>query len=325
MSLLLRAFHHLPPSGRSIAASVRGHYLARWRYGRETDRLVGEALEREQWSVARWQSYLDTRLAYVLTRASRDVPYYREQWAVRRSRGDRSPVDVLANWPILEKETVRRIPAAFLAEDCNPRKMFREYTSGTSGTSLDLWWSRATVRAWYALFEARSRQWWGVSRRSRWAMLGGQLVTSASERRPPFWVWNSGLNQLYMSSYHLAPDLIPSYLDALSRYRVEYLFGYTSSLYSLAEECLRLGRRDLRFAVAITNAEPLLDHQREVIEAAFQCPVRETYGMRKSSRPTASVQPAGCMCGRKSVTSRSSGTEGAARRVKWPTSSVQDC
>ncbi len=119
----------------------------------------------------------------------------------------------------------------------------------------------------------------GVSRHSRWAMVGGQLVKAADDRHPPFWVWNSGLNQLYMSSYHLAPDLIPSYLDALRRHEVEYVFGYTSSLYALAQESLRLGRRDLRFKVAITNAEPVFDHQREVIEAAFQCPVRETYGM----------------------------------------------
>jgi phenylacetate-CoA ligase len=34
---------------------------------------------------------------------------------------------------------------------------------------------------------------------------------------------------------------------------------------------------DLR--VAITNAEPLFPHQRQAIEEAFRCPVRETYGM----------------------------------------------
>src|SRR5262249_32972322 len=36
---------------------------------------------------------------------------------------------------------------------------------------------------------------------------------------------------------------------------------------------------DLKMSVAISNAEPLFDYQRAVIEQAFQCPVRETYGM----------------------------------------------
>jgi phenylacetate-CoA ligase len=157
--------------------------------------------------------------------------------------------------------------------------MFREHTSGTSGTSLDLWWSRETVRAWYALFEARCRHWYGVSRHTSWGMLGGQLVKPVAERHPPFWVWNRGLKQLYLSAYHLAPDLIPSYLDALRTFAPTYLFGYSSALHALAEAALAVGRSDLRFRVVITNAEPLLEHQREAIGAAFQCPVRETYGM----------------------------------------------
>lgn len=275
----IRMFHRLPSPARTVAASLRGRYLASWRYGPQTERLVEEALEREQWSDARWKAYLDGRLAKILHRASRDVPYYREQWAARRRRGDRASPESLENWPILEKEPLRANPAAFVASDCNRRWMFHEHTSGTSGTSLDLWWSRDTVRQWYALFEARWRRWYGVSRQDRWAILGGQIIKPALDRRPPFWVWNSALNQLYMSSYHLAPDLIPSYLDALRRHDVTYVFGYTSSLYALAREAVRLRRRDLRMKVAITNAEPVFDFQRAIIGEAFGCPVRETYGM----------------------------------------------
>jgi phenylacetate-CoA ligase len=277
--LLLQVYHRLPAPARSVVAGVRGRYLSWWRYGPDTERLVEEAREREHWPQARWQHFQEERLAEVLWRAAREVPYYEEQWAARRRRGDASSVEHLANWPILEKEPLRADSRRFLAKNCNPSTMFHEHTSGTSGTSLDLWWSRDTVRQWYALFEARTRQWYGVSRQHRWAILGGQLVAAVSTRRPPFWVWNSALNQLYMSSYHLAPDLVPSYLDALRRYEIEYLFGYTSSLYALAQEALRLGRRDPSVKVAITNAEPVFEHQREAIAAAFQCPVRETYGM----------------------------------------------
>jgi len=166
-----------------------------------------------------------------------------------------------------------------VADDRDRGHMLHEHTSGTTGKPLDLWRSRDAVRALYALSVARARGWYGVSRRDRWAMVGGQLVTPVEQRRPPFWVWNMALRQLYMSSYHLSPAFIPSYLDALARHGVTYLFGYTSSLYALAQEALRLGRRDLKMAVAITNAEPVFDNQREAIAEAFQCPVRETYGM----------------------------------------------
>ena len=279
MSRLLTLYHHLPPPARSLAASLRGYYLRSWRYGPETERLVEEALERERWSAEQWKRWQEQRLAYVLHRAATRVPYYRDQWSERRRKGDKASWEVLENWPILQKEPLRAHPQAFVADDCDIRRMFHEHTSGTTGKPLDLWWSRETVRAWYALFEARWRRWNGVSRHDRWAILGGQLVVPVSQTKPPFWVWNAALHQLYMSSYHLSSVTIPPYLDALRRHRIVYLLGYTSALYELACGALDAGRDDLTFRVVIANAEPVYAYQREAIERAFHCPLRETYGM----------------------------------------------
>lgn len=276
---MLQLYHGLPVPARSVAASLRGYYLRWWRYGPETEQIVAEAIEREGWSEQRWKSWQQERLALLLHHAATRVPYYREQWAARRLRGDRASWEYLENWPILEKEAIRQAPAAFLADGCDPRRMYHLHTSGTTGKSLDLWWSRKTARNWYGLFEARVKRWNSVSTRERWAILGGQIVTPSSQSRPPFWVWNSALNQLYMSSYHLAPRMIAHYLDALRRYRIKYILGYTSSLYALAREILWAGHERVKMAVVITNAEPVPDYQREAISEAFECPVRETYGM----------------------------------------------
>lgn len=277
--LLLQSYYLLPPAARSLAASVHGLRLRTWRYGKETEALVKDALDRESWSASEWRTWREERLDRVLERAATKIPYYRDLWLARRRSGDRSSWHYLQNWPTLEKEAVRENPHAFVADDCTISRMFREHTSGTSGKPLDLWWSRRTVREWYALFEARWRRWHGVSRHDRWAVLGGQLVTPIGQRHPPFWIWNQALNQLYMSSYHLAPDLIPHYLDAIRDHQTVYLWGYTSALYELAREALRTGRTDIKVRVAITNAEPVFDYQRQAIADAFQCPVRETYGM----------------------------------------------
>jgi phenylacetate-CoA ligase len=279
MDQLLLLYQKLPPAARSVIATMRGYYLNAWRYGKDTDQWVAEAIEREQWAPERLKSWQEERLAYILDRAATQVPYYREMWRRRRQRGYRASWEYLENWPILEKEPLRENPGAFVADDCNVRRMFKEHTSGTTGKAITLWLSRQTIRSWYAYNEARNRSWYGVSRYVRWAILGGQVVTPFAQRRPPFWVWNAGLRQLYMSSYHLAPDLIPYYLDALVEYRVKYLLGYPSALYELALEALKLKRRDLNMTVTVTNAEPIYDYQRATISKAFGCPVRETYGM----------------------------------------------
>ena len=278
-SAALRFYHRLPGPLRSLTASVRGVQLRLARYGPETGALVEAAIAREHWTPAQWKAWQEERLAYILHRAATRVPYYREHWAKRRRLGDRASWEHLENWPVLEKDVLRRDSRAFVAYDCDLRRMSPEGTSGTSGTPLQLWRSRAAMRQWYALFEARSRLWYGVSRDTRWAILGGRLVAPVEQSKPPFWVWNAPLRQLYMSVYHLAPRLAEYYLDALKQYRVEYIVGYPSALEVLADAVLRRGRSDLRQLVVIANAEPLDHGQREKIRRAFQCPARETYGM----------------------------------------------
>ncbi len=245
----------------------------------ETDRLADEALERDTWTATRWAAWQAERLLPLLRRAASVVPYYRAQWADRRRRGDRSSVDVLANWPVLSKEAVRLAPRAFVAEDRDVRKLFAEHTSGTTGTPLQLWWSRDAVRGWYALFEARARRWNGITRNDRWAILGGQLVVPVDQDRPPFWVWNAALRQLYISAYHVAPQHAAAYLEALRRYRVRSLLGYPSALSALARALRDGGFRLPELRVILSNAKPLLPSQRQAIGQAFGCPVRDTYGM----------------------------------------------
>jgi len=278
MSAWTRIYGRLPAPARSVAASLRGYWLRSWRYGPETDRLVDEVLERDQWRDDQWQIWREERLARILHRAATRVPYYREQWSARRQRGDRASWERLENWPILSKAPLRENPAAFVADDCDVRRMFPVETSGTLGTPLRLWRSRPTERSWYAIFEARLRLWNGVSRRDRWANIGGQRVTRGGQRKPPFWVWNRGMRQLYLSSYHANPDVVPFYLDAMRRYRVTYLLGYPSAMHAIARVAVERGIPVPKLRVVVSNAESLFEFQRETIARAFDCSVRNTYG-----------------------------------------------
>src|SRR5881394_1270143 len=96
---LLSLYHGLPAPVRSFAATLRGFYLRRWRYGRESERLIQEALERDFWRPDQWQAWIDERLAFVLHRAATKVPYYRDLWTLRRRHGDTASFERLENWP----------------------------------------------------------------------------------------------------------------------------------------------------------------------------------------------------------------------------------
>ena len=275
----LNFYHGLPAPLRSVVASVRGYYLRGWRYGAQTEGWIEEAFEREKWGPERWSKWREGRLAEVLHRAATRVPFYREQWAERRRKGDRSSWEQIEHWPVLSKEALRAQPEAFVADDCDLRKMFRERTSGTSGKPLSLWWSRSTVQRWYALYEARIRRWNGVSRHDHWAILGGQPVVPPQAQKPPFWVWNSGMNQLYLSANHVSSRNAAAYLEAMERYAITHLVTYASSATALARERLEQGLSFRGLRVVITNAEPLLPDQRQLLSDGFSAAVRETYGM----------------------------------------------
>jgi phenylacetate-CoA ligase len=272
-----RLYQRMPPILQTAVATARGWQLRGWRYGAETETLVSEALQRDRWSEQQWEEWQEARLEPMLRRAATQVPYYRSA-----CNGRKTDLRRLDHWSILEKETLRENPTAFLADGVQRSRLFHDHTSGTTGKSLDLWFDRATVRNWYALFEARCRRWYGVSRHDHWGILGGQLVTAVHRRKPPFWVWNAAMHQLYLSVYHLAPDLVPHYVDAIRSHRLVYLLGYTSALYSLAQGILESDLAPLHLKVVVTNAEPLFEHQREVIGKAFGCPVRETYGLAET-------------------------------------------
>ena len=90
--------------------------------------------------------------------------------------------------------------------------------------------------------------------------------------------------------YHLSAATVRSYLEAMGDYQVRYVFGYASSLDSLARLALEGGHQAPRLKVAISNAEPLLAHQRDRVGVVFGCPVRDTYGM-------AEIAATGSECG----------------------------
>ncbi|HLV12971.1 MAG TPA: AMP-binding protein [Trueperaceae bacterium] len=281
-SLLMPVYRRVPAPLKELAGTLYGRYLSAWRYGPETEQLAAEARARESWDAAAWRAYSEERLSSLLRDAAEHVPYYREAWRRRRAAGDTSPVEDLASWPVLTKAEVRRRPEAFLRDDAKPSSLFKLMTSGTTGTPVTVWRDRAAMRAWYAFTEARWRGWYGVTRHDPWAMLGGQEVVPVEQDTPPFWVWNAAGHQLYLSNLHVKRKNAPAYLEAMRHHAVVHAYGYSSSLAELARYAVEDGLEAPRLKVVVTNAEPLLPWQREVIGRAFGCAARESYGMTEA-------------------------------------------
>ena len=279
MPSMLALYHGMPYPVRVWMASAQGYLLRRQRYAGAFPRALESVQERETWSAPQWKRWQEDSLARLLHRAATRVPWYRAHWEARRRQGDPSSWEILSNWPILQKEELQKHGRALIADDRDPRNLLYTVTSGTTGTPKELWMSAAMEQAWYAQVEVRLRHWHGVSRHDSWAHIGGRQVASVHAQRPPFWVWNAGLNQLYLSPYHMKPGWFSHYGDALKKHGVRYILGYASALHELARGFLAEGVTGIQLQTAVTDGEPVLQHYRETVRRAFGCELRESYGM----------------------------------------------
>jgi len=261
-------------------ASWNARRLDRWRYGAEYKRLLDEISRRDAWTPQQFRDYQNQQLCEVVALAAAHVPYYRELFA----EGGIDPasirsVDDLARLPVLEKSVVRADPAAFVDERLDRRKLMVAHTSGTTGTPLDLYRDVTQESAAFAYFDARCRAVAGMRRvRNPSVSLGGHLVAPPQRNRPPFWVHNRRWRHLYMSSYHLSPDYLGFYVEELRRFRGDYIEGYPSSVYAIANYIVANDLAPVPFKAGFTTAETLFDYQREAIRKAFSCRTYNQYG-----------------------------------------------
>jgi len=197
-------------------ASWRGKYLNNWRYDSHTQKLVRDAEEREFWLPDQWREYHDDKLKQII-HSSKKTPFYQQM-------GYSFKGNKLSQFPILSKELLRENNQDFVVNTISKKKLFHDHTSGSSGTPVSVWLDERSIKFWYALVERRWRNWYDVSRDDKWAIFGGQLITPQKRTKPPFWVENYSMKQLYCSIYHISSRSARYYVEKLTQFKPAYIY-----------------------------------------------------------------------------------------------------
>jgi phenylacetate-CoA ligase len=266
-------YQQLPNFIKSLLASFYGMRLQKRRtYLRDTFEEIFK--ERASWNQAEYLNWQKNAVTEMLVYAAQKVPYYRNYWTGK----DKSNIGDINAWPILDKDIVRNHPTQFISDDFNIKDLSVMHTSGTSGKPMTIYLSKESFGLWYALYDLRIKKENGVDPfKDAYGTFAGQLICAQNQTKAPFWVHNQLGKQVYFSSYHLNENNIQSYVKAMDDYKLTYLMGYTSALHSVVVLAKAQNIELPKLKLVITNAEPLFDHQRELISAAFQCPVVQTY------------------------------------------------
>ncbi len=255
-----------------MMATIHGYYLSKIRYDKNFQKRVDKYLNRESWNIREWINYQDDKLEILLEESRKYVPFYRNYWSHHMDSFLK-----LENWPIISKKTIMENPLLFIDDRYRNNRLYKDHTSGTTGSPLDIYLDYDSVREQYAFFYARVKFKYGIKFNDKWAIIGSQRVTRAGKNKAPFWVYNFFSSQIYFSSLHIAEWSYADYFKAMQSFQPRYLISYTSSIYELAK-FFHNEQWSFTFKAIITNAEPLFDYQRKLLEKVFRCPIIETYG-----------------------------------------------
>lgn len=156
----------------------------------------------------------------------------------------------------------------------------RSQTSGTTGTSLPLWYTPQTLAEEYATVW-RMRRMLGAKIRDPYLSFNGQIIVPISQQKASFHRTDHHGGQTLFPIYHMTSNNLRSYVDAIHEAPAEYVQGYPSAIHIAARALLDAGRplEPGRLKAIFTSSESLLSFQRETIEAGFGAPIFDRYGV----------------------------------------------
>lgn len=279
-SIVQKIYWKAPCFVKNWMASFNARKLDRERHGPIFEQVLDEIAQRDKWSAEQFLEYQRQQLCSLIQHAAAKVPYYRKMFSETGIDPESiTGLDDLQRLPILEKEVVRADPKSLVDETLDIRKLSCGHTSGTTGTPIDLYRDIWLNSAAFAYVEARFHAVAGMRRRlNRSVSSFGHLVAAPKRNRPPFWVYNRRWKQLYISSYHLAPDYLKYYVKELRKFKADYIECMPSTLYAIARYILDNKLKPVPFRACFTTAETLFDYQREAIKKAFGCRTYDQYG-----------------------------------------------
>ncbi|MCC6553960.1 MAG: phenylacetate--CoA ligase family protein [Polyangiaceae bacterium] len=249
--------------------------------GRETLTRLGELRRSQWWAEEDLREQGFRRMLDALQFAEQRVPYYRRVFAEHgvRARDVKAPEDLL-RFPVLTKADIRAAGAELVAEGYRG-ELIASGTGGSTGQPVRFSFDHRTYEIRIA-GAMRADGWAGAQLGERELHVWGTAITQEPRwKRVKRAVHEAALRKKVMSCFELSEARLAEVAREIARYRPRLIVGYVTPLYHVARYVLQTAHRLPAPAGVVATAERLFQHQREVIERAFEAPVFDRYGCRE--------------------------------------------
>lgn len=232
---------------------------------------VCELLKSDQAAIA---AHANERLRHILVHALEHVPFYQRTVKIGAREAAHEPLrEVLAAFPYLSKEEVMSQQRDFLDRRLDPDKLMYATSGGSSGQGIGLWRTKRLADIEKAFF---THEWGKLGfsfDKSRILRIGADARRLAHEEP----VREVG-NRLMLSPYHVHTQHKAAIIEAINRFRPEYVHAYPSSATALSE-LLQAGELGVQVKAVLLASEPATPSQLTAIRRLFNAPVSLNYGL----------------------------------------------
>jgi phenylacetate-CoA ligase len=273
-----RGYYKLPGPIRYTVGSAYRTLPLRLRLGPVYREFDDEIKATEYWTAARHRSRQWERIRATLDVAFDQVPYYRNRFTGNGiESADIRSFDDFRKLPFLTKQDVKEHLEEMTAKAIPRWKWLETTTGGSTLNPMRFFQVRGLTRSKERAFIQDQWGRFGYRPGARAVQLKGRNVGHPARRI--FWEYEPIQNFLEMNSQFLTEENLPSYVEAIIRFKPEFLIGYVSSIFLLARyleshpQCRFPPLRGLFLA-----SENVYPWQRTLFSRTFNCPICAHYG-----------------------------------------------
>jgi phenylacetate-CoA ligase len=230
----------------------------------------------------RERSYPDPSLllAETLDHAVRTVPRYRGIARPGESRAD--PFSVLARFPVLERDDVRRVGPSLLSAEGDRRRWRRNTSGGSTGEPVLLFQDPGHLARTVAIRDVYSRWAGGGLGEPELYIWGSERDLLAGRESLTGRLGNRLLRRTLLNAFDLSDDSILAILEGVRTGAPKLVVSYAQAGYEVARFARERGISLPPQLGLISTAGTLYPFMRKELEETFGCRVLDRYGSRET-------------------------------------------
>lgn len=281
MSLTEKIYQHSPVAVQNILISAFGYQWKKRRFGGIFQEEYHAAKNRESFTASEWNDYQQQQLHKLLVHAITKVPYYMfafDRKGITPKILQQIGLGTLYKLPVLLKDDLRKFGETNLVVPAKQKNASFFSSSGSTGTPVKILYSNEMHQRWFGIYEARIRNWAGVSSFIPRGMIGGRRILADASNTPPFYRYNYFEKQTYFSAYHISAANAANYLQGIRKHKVEYMTGYAMSNFFLARFFKENNLDAPELKAVLPSSEKLSPEMRQLFKDVYNCKTFDSWG-----------------------------------------------